>query len=89
MPLTLRRLLNHLPLSHGSSEALYVKDTWHKPTIYDQWRSQPPFRPMTTQNYRFGRALRWQRWRRALLWSGAVVVAAWLVVESVRGLQLF
>lgn len=88
MPLPLRRLLNHLPLPHGSSDALYVKATWHKPTPFDQWKSQPPFRPMT-RHYDFGRTLRWQRWRRASLRWAIAFGVAWLILESARGLQLF
>jgi hypothetical protein len=88
---TLRRLLNYLPLTPGGRGELYVRSSWHKPTPFDQWKSQPPFRP-TVQHLRtfyFTRAVRRQRLlvRGTLAGLGAVA-AIWLVVESVRGLAL-
>lgn len=85
MSLLLRRLLNLLPLPHGS--ALYVRPSWHKPTPFDQWRSQPPFRPLNTLRAdHFGRSLRRRRLLRGLLRWAAVFAVAWVVLESVRAL---
>jgi hypothetical protein len=86
MRFVLRRLLNHLPL--GGGRVQYVKASWHKPTPFDQWTSQAPFRP-AQRPPNFGRALRWQRWRANLLRWGLAFLVAWLVLESARGLQLF
>lgn len=91
MSTNLRRLLNYLPLTQGGRGELYVRSSWHKPTPFDQWTSQPPFRP-TVQHLRtfyFTRTVRRQR----LLLRGAAVglgalAAIWLVVESARGLAL-
>lgn len=85
MPRSLRRLLNLLPLPSGS--VLYVRPSWHKPTPYDQWRSQPPFRPLNTLRAdHFGRSLRRRRRLRGLLRWAALFVVAWVVLESVRAL---
>ena len=87
MPTPLRRLLNHLPSPHGSGE-LYVRATWHKPTPFGQWISQPPFRPALRANH-FARTLRRRRVGRGLLrWTLSLAVA-WVVIESVRALALF
>ena len=84
MPLPLRRLLNLLPFPHGTT-ALYVKSSWHKPTPFDQWRSQPPFRPINTLRAdHFGRSLRRRRLLRGLLRWGLMFVLVWLVIESAR-----
>lgn len=90
MSTNLRRLLNYLPLSQGSRGDLYVRSSWHKPTPFDQWKSQPPFRP-TVQHLRtfyFTRAERRHRLTRGLLWGVGTVASIWLLVESVRGLAL-
>jgi hypothetical protein len=88
VPLLLRRLLNFLPFPHGNA-ALYVKPSWHKPTPFDQWRSQPPFRPVNTLRAdHFGRSLRRRRLLRNLLRWSLLVVAAWLVIESARAFAL-
>lgn len=86
---TLRRLLNHLPLPTGG-RVQYVRASWHKPTPFDQWRSQPPFRPINTLRAdHFGRSLRRRRLGRAALrWTLAFGVA-WVVLESVRAVTLF
>jgi hypothetical protein len=84
MSLRLRRLLNLLPLPHGNA-ALYVKASWHKPTPFDQWRSQPPFRPVNTLRAdHFGRSLRRRRLLRGLVRWALLVGLAWLVFESAR-----
>ncbi len=86
MTTTLRRLLNHLPLPQGSGE-IYVKPSWHRPTPFDQCVSRPPFR-MAAVNSHYGRKLRVQQLlRRVLRWS-VILGAAWLVLESIRGLVL-
>lgn len=86
MPTPLRRLLNYLPLPQGSSE-LYVRSSWHKPTPFGQWISQPPFRPTLRANH-FARSLRRRHLVRGLIrWSVGLAVA-WIVVESVRALAL-
>ncbi len=88
MPLLLRRLLSLLPSAHGGSE-LYVRSSWHKPTPYDQWRSQPPFRPTNTLRAdHFGRSLRRRRVLRGLFRWALVFAAAWLVIESARAFAL-
>ncbi len=90
MSLNLRRLLNYLPMLPGSSGRQYVKSSWHKPTPYDQWRSQAPFqaRPTLSANH-FGRGLRRQRFLRGLVrWTIAFAVA-WIVWESARALAQF
>lgn len=90
MSTNLRRLLNYLPLTQGSRGDLYVRSSWHKPTPFDQWKSQPPFRP-TVQHLRtfyFTRAVRRNRLTRGLLWGVGTVASIWLLVESVRGLAL-
>lgn len=87
MPTPLRRLLNHLPLPQGSGE-LYVRSSWHKPTPFGQWISQPPFRPALRANH-FSRTLRRRRFLRGLLrWSVSLAVA-WVVIESVRAVASF
>ena len=88
MSLTLRRLLNYLPIPHGSRGEIYLKASWHKPTPFDQWRSQAPFRsraPLRTDH--FGRGLRRQRLVRWCLRGTVVLVVAWVVVESARALM--
>ncbi len=88
MPTPLRRLLNHLPLPQGGGE-LYVRSSWHKPTPYDQWLSQPPFRPLNKLRAdHFGRSLRRRRLLRALVRGSLVAAAVWVVFESVRALVL-
>ena len=85
MSLTLRRLLNHLPLPPGRSDRLYVRSSWHQPTPYDQWRSQAPFRarPVLRTDH-FGRELRRQRLVRGFIrWSIALALV-WIVWESIR-----
>lgn len=90
MPLPLRRLLNRLPLLPSGNGDLYVRSTWHKPTPYDQWKSQAPWRPMMTlRTDHFGRSLRRQRLLRVTLRGGILFVIGWLIWESARGLQLF
>ncbi|HWA26703.1 MAG TPA: hypothetical protein VG734_13680 [Lacunisphaera sp.] len=87
MPLNLRRLLNHLPIPHGGRGVMYLRSTWHKPTPFDQWRSQAPFRPRTTlRTDHFSRELRRQRLARRLLRAALAVAAVWIVWESVRAL---
>ncbi len=88
MPPTLRRLLNHLPLPIGG-RVQYVRSSWHKPTPFDQWRSQPPFRPLNTLRAdHFGRSLRRRRLGRAA-WRWSVVLAVlWVAAESLRALAL-
>ncbi|MFZ5494315.1 MAG: hypothetical protein ACOZE5_03130 [Verrucomicrobiota bacterium] len=88
MPQLLRRLLNLLPLPQGGSD-LYVRSTWHKPTPFDQWRSQAPFRPLNKLRAdHFGRSLRRRRLLRGLLRWGLMFVVAWLVLESTRAFVL-
>lgn len=88
MPLLLRRLLNLLPLPQSGSE-LYVRSSWHKPTPFDQSRSQPPFRPLNTLRAdHFGRSLRRRRFLRGLLRWGVMFAAAWIVIESARAFAL-
>lgn len=88
MPLLLRRLLNLLPFPHGGG-VLYVRPSWHKPTPFDQWRSQPPFRPVNTLRAdHFGRSLRRRRLFRGLLRWGLMFAAAWVVLESARAFAL-
>lgn len=89
MSLILRRLLNHLPSIPGG-RVQYVRASWHKPTPFDQWRSQPPFRPLNTLRAdHFGRSLRRRRLAWATLrWTLGFGVA-WVVVESVRAMALF
>jgi hypothetical protein len=83
----LRRLRNLLPLPQSGE--LYVRSTWHKPTPYDQWRSQPPFRPLNTLRAdHFGRSLRRRRLLRGLLRWSLMFGAAWVVLESARALVL-
>jgi hypothetical protein len=89
MPSSLRRVLNHLPLP-GGGRVQYVKSSWHKPTPFDQWRSQPPFRPINTLRAdHFGRSLRRRRLGRAALKWAIAFAVAWVVVESVRAVTLF
>ena len=87
MSLTLRRLLNHLPIPHGGRDQLYIKASWQKPTPFDQWRSQVPFRSRSPHraNY-FGRSLRRQRYFRWLFRGFTLVGLAWVVIESIRAL---
>lgn len=87
MSLTLRRLLNHLPILHGSTSALYVKSTWHKPSIYDQCRSQAPFQPMHC-SYRSGRGLRFRRLLRGFARWIITLAIAWVVIESARAMAI-
>ena len=91
MPTNLRRLLNHLPLVPGGRGDLYVRSSWHKPTPFDQLKSQPPFRP-TVQHLRtfyFTRTVRRQRMLvRGLAVATGAAAAIWLITESVRGLAL-
>ena len=87
MSLTLRRLLNYLPIPHGGRGAIYLKASWHKPTPYDQWRSQAPFRsqsPLRTDH--FGRGLRRQRLVRWCIRGMIAMAVIWIVVESVCAL---
>lgn len=86
MPTPLRRLLNHLPLPQGNGE-LYVRSTWHKPTPFDQWLSQPPFRPVNTLRAdHFGRNLRRRRLLRAVIRGCLAATVVWVAFESVRAL---
>lgn len=88
MPLSFRRLLNYLPFSGGRNEQ-YVKSSWHKPTPFDQWCSQPPFRAMQTlKTDHFRRSLRRRRWARHAIRFAIGAVVLWLVVESIRALIL-
>jgi len=88
MPLPLRRLLRLLPLPQSGGD-LYVRSTWHKPTPFDQWRSQPPFRPLNTLRAdHFGRSLRRRRILRGLLRWGLLLGVAWIALESGRALTL-
>jgi hypothetical protein len=84
----LRRLLNHLPLPTGG-RVQYVRSSWHKPTPFDQWRSQPPFRPVNTLRAdHFGRSLRRRRVVRALVRWSLLVVTGWILIESARAFAL-
>lgn len=88
MPPSLRRLLNALPFAQDGAE-LYVRTGWHKPTPFDEWRSQPPFRPTNTLRAdHFGRSLRRRRLLRGVLRWGCLVAVAWVAVESARSLAL-
>jgi hypothetical protein len=88
VPTPLRRLLNHLPLPQGGGE-LYVRSSWHKPSPFDQWLSQPPFRPLNKLRAdNFGRNLRRRRLLRGLVRWGLMFAAAWVVIESVRAIIL-
>ncbi len=85
MSLTLRRLLNYLPIPPGRSDRLYVKSSWHKPTPYDQWRSQVPFRTRPAlRTDHFGRGLRRRRLGRGLIRWTIALAFAWIVWESIR-----
>ncbi len=88
MSLTLRRLLNYLPFPHGSRSAQYLKSTWHKPTPFDQWRSQAPFlaRP-TIRSDHFGRGLRRQRYIRWFIRCIIAFAAVWIAWESLRAIM--
>ena len=87
MSITLRRLLNRLPIPHGSRSAIYIKSSWHKPTQFDEWHSQAPFRSRSTlRTDHFGRGLRRQRLFRWLVRGTAALVLAWIVMESIRAL---
>jgi len=86
MPTPLRRLLNLLPLPHGSGD-LYIRSSWHKPTPFDQWISRPPFRPALRANH-FSRGLRRRRLVRRLVRWSVSLAGAWIVIESVRALSL-
>lgn len=89
MSLHLRRLLNYLPLPFGG-RVQYVRASWHKPTPFDQWRSQAPFRPLNTLRAdHFGRSLRRRRLGRAALRWVLFGGVAWVVIESVRAVTLF
>lgn len=88
MPLPLRRLLNLLPLPQSGGDQ-YVRPTWHKPTPFDPWHSQPPFRPLNTLRAdHFCRSFRRRRLLRGLLRGGVAALVAWIVFESVRALVL-
>ncbi|HEX2860021.1 MAG TPA: hypothetical protein VHN79_00190 [Lacunisphaera sp.] len=87
MPSPLRRLLNHLPIPHGSGE-LYVRSSWHKPTPFGQWISQPPFRRSLKANH-FARGLRRRRLLRGLLRWTLNLTIAWIVIESARAVASF
>lgn len=87
MSLTLRRLLNHLPLPHGNRGVIYLKPSWHKPTPFDPWCSQVPFRSRSPlRSDHFGRSLRRQRLVRRLVCGALILGAAWIVWESLRAL---
>lgn len=88
MPLTLRRLLNRLPIPHGSRGEVYIRSSWHKPTQFDPMRSQAPFRPRLAalRSDHFGRTLRRQRFVRGLVRGTLVLATAWIVWESIRAL---
>jgi hypothetical protein len=89
MPLILRRLLNYLPIPLGR-DRLVIRSSWHKPTPFDQWRSQAPFRARSVlRTDHFGRGLRRRRLIRALLRWSIIAAVAWVLVESVRALSLF
>ncbi len=88
MSLLLRRLLNYLPTAHGGSREQYLKSSWHKPTPFDQWRSQAPFRPASTlRANHFGRGLRRQRIVRGLIRWTIAFGLAWVVLESGRAVM--
>ncbi len=88
MPLPLRRLLNLLPLPQSGGD-LYVRPTWHKPTPFDHWHSEPPFRPLNRLRAdHFGRTLRRRRLQRLLLGAALAGAAGWIVFESVRALVM-
>jgi hypothetical protein len=87
--MNLRRLLNYLPLPHGGSSEIYIRASWHKPTPFDQWKSQPPWRPAPAlRTNHFGRNLRRQRLARLAVRWAVSLAAAWLIIESIRGLAL-
>ena len=86
MPTPLRRLLNHLPIPHGSGE-LYVRSSWHKPTPFGQWITQPPFRPALRANH-FARSLRRRRLVTGLFRGSLRFFVAWVVIESVRAITM-
>ena len=82
---TLRRLLNYLPIPPGGNRAQYLKPSWHKPTPFDQWRSQAPFRPRPAiRTDLFARRLLRRRLVRGLLGGTIALALAWVVLESVR-----
>jgi hypothetical protein len=84
----LRRLLSALPFVQNGTEQ-YIRTDWHKPTPFDEWRSQPPFRPTNTLRAdHFGRTLRRRRVVRALVRWSLMLVVAWVVLESVRSFGL-
>jgi hypothetical protein len=83
--LILRRLLNYLPHPPGRSDRLYVRSSWHKPTPYDQWRSQAPFRARPgLRTDHFGRELRRRRLVRGLIRWMIALALVWIVWESIR-----
>ncbi len=87
MSLTLRRLLNYLPIPHGGRDQLYIKASWHKPTPFDQWRSTVPFRSRSLlRSDHFGRGLRRHRLVRWFIRGTIALSLAWIVVESVLAL---
>ena len=87
MSLTLRRLLNHLPIPHGGRGVIYLKPSWHKPTPFDPWHSQAPFPSRSVlRSDHFGRGLRRQRLARWLVRGTLALAAVWIVVESVGAL---
>jgi len=89
VPTTLRRLLNHLSLSSSGRGDIYIRSSWHKPSPFDQWTSQPPFRvPPALRTNHFGRILRRQRLVRWAVRLGLAFAALWVAIESVRALVL-
>ena len=85
--LTLRRLLNHLPFLHGRRGQLFIRASWHKPTPFEQSRSQAPFRSRSLlRTNHFGRGLRRQRYIRWFIRGTIALSLAWIVVESVLAL---
>lgn len=82
---SLRRLLKQLSVPPGNQDEQYVNPSWHRPSLYDECRSQPPFRPMH-HTYRCGWGRLTGRLLRGLVrWSLALALA-WVAVESFRSL---
>jgi hypothetical protein len=87
MSLTLRRLLNYLPVRQGGRDQLYIKASWHRPTPFDQWRSQAPFRLQSQlRTDHFGRGLRRQWLVRWFIRGTVALILVWIVMESVHAL---